>query len=68
MRRMAVEIEEEDGIKMYKSDPVVRMVPMMNVKSTEAKKSKRKTRWDTEGERQKKNEASSENSGLICDW
>lgn len=54
MRRMAVEIEEEDGIKMYKSDPVVRMVPMMNVKSTEAKKSKRKTRWDTEGERQKK--------------
>lgn len=26
MRRMAVEIEEEDGIKMYKSDPVVRMV------------------------------------------
>ncbi|XP_077326434.1 uncharacterized protein LOC143961128 [Lithobates pipiens] len=54
MRRMAVEIEEEDGIKMYKSDPVVRMVPMMNVKSTEAKKSKRKTRWDPEGERQKK--------------
>ncbi|XP_040202414.1 uncharacterized protein LOC120933326 [Rana temporaria] len=54
MRRMAVEIEEEDGVKMYKNDPIVRMVPMMNVKSTEAKKSKRKTRWDPEGERQKK--------------
>ncbi|CAI9536982.1 unnamed protein product [Staurois parvus] len=54
MRRMAVEIEEEEGIKMYKSDPVIRMVPMMNVKSTEAKQSKRKTRWDPEGERQNK--------------
>ncbi|KAM5170727.1 uncharacterized protein ACMZJ9_003605 [Mantella aurantiaca] len=54
MRRMATEIEKEEGTKTYKMDPLIRMVPVMNVKSTEAKQSKRKTRWDSEGDRQKK--------------
>ncbi|KAM5170726.1 uncharacterized protein ACMZJ9_003604 [Mantella aurantiaca] len=50
MKRMATEIEQEEGTKMYKMDPTVRTVPMM--KSREKKKSKQKTRWNYEGDRQ----------------
>ncbi|CAI9536981.1 unnamed protein product [Staurois parvus] len=51
MRRMAMEIEREEGTKMYKSDPTVRMTPM---KSKNTQQSKRKSRWDYEGDRQKR--------------
>lgn len=61
MRRMAMEIEQEEGIKEYKTDPIIRTVALMNVKSTEAKQSKRGTRWNSESEKQKKM-----NDALAC--
>ncbi|XP_063778962.1 uncharacterized protein LOC134927840 isoform X2 [Pseudophryne corroboree] len=43
VRRMALEIDREEGIKMYKVDKTVRVQS-----KTPAKQSKRKTRWGTE--------------------
>ncbi|XP_063778956.1 uncharacterized protein LOC134927837 isoform X46 [Pseudophryne corroboree] len=44
VRRMALEIEREEGSKMYKVDNTVRMES-----KTPAKQPNRKTRWDIEG-------------------
>ncbi|XP_068092729.1 uncharacterized protein [Hyperolius riggenbachi] len=52
LKRMTMEIEREEGLKMYKIDPVIRNVAIMNVKASEAKHSKRRTRWDAEGSKQ----------------
>ncbi|XP_075068960.1 uncharacterized protein LOC142158668 isoform X3 [Mixophyes fleayi] len=51
MRRMALEIEREEGTKMYKVDTAVKM-ESLNLKTSSANQSKRKTRWDIEGNSQ----------------
>ncbi|XP_069814289.1 uncharacterized protein [Dendropsophus ebraccatus] len=45
IRRMALEIEREEGTKMYMTDPSVWMETMMTLRTAD-KKLRKKTRWD----------------------
>ncbi|XP_053323799.1 uncharacterized protein LOC128497661 [Spea bombifrons] len=49
MKRMALEIEQEEGIKMYKIDPATKLESLLTLKVPQLKKSQRKSRWDIEG-------------------